>query len=77
MQPGFSAAAFQPPTAPLPAISELKHFLSEDLALFKDELSVRTANPSTSQLRKFVLKIPLATHLNTKGTKSSTSIRKT
>ena len=77
MQPGFSAAASQPPTAPLPALSELKNFLSAELASFKDELSVRTTNPSTSQLRKFVLKIPLATHLNTKGTKSSTSIRKT
>lgn len=77
MHSGFSTDASQPPTAPLLAILELKNFLSAELASFKDELKRQTTNPSTSQLKKFVLKIPLATHLNIKGTKGSTSIRKT
>ena len=38
MHSGFSADPSQPPTAPLPAISELKNFLSAELASFKDEL---------------------------------------
>ena len=38
MLSGFSADPSQPPTAPLPAISELKNFLSAELASFKDEL---------------------------------------
>ena len=38
MHSGFSADPFQSPTAPLPAISELKNFLSVELASFKDEL---------------------------------------
>ena len=38
MRSGFSADPSQSPTAPLPAISELKNFLSVELASFKDEL---------------------------------------
>ena len=38
MLSGFSADPSQPPSAPLPAISELKNFLSAELASFKGEL---------------------------------------
>ena len=38
MHSGFSADPSQPPTVPLPAISELKNFLSAEPTSFKDEL---------------------------------------
>ena len=38
MHSGFSADPSQPPTVPLPAILELKNFLSAELASFKDKL---------------------------------------
>lgn len=65
MLSGFNADPSQPLTAPLPAISELKNFLCAELASFKDELE-----------RQNDESISLDTHLNRKGTKSSTSIRK-
>ena len=57
MHSGFSADPSQPPIAPLPAISELKKktFFLRSSIHSRTSLSVRTTNPSTSQLRKFVL----------------------
>ena len=55
MDSGFSADPSQPLTAPLPAISELKTFLSAEVASFKDELK----RPNDESIHFAVKKIRL------------------
>ena len=57
MHSGFSADPSQPHTAPLPAISELKNFLSAELASFKDELKRQNDESINFAVKKIRLEI--------------------
>ena len=55
MHSSFSADPSQPPTAPLPAISELTNFLSTELASFKDELKHQNDESINFAVKKICL----------------------
>ena len=76
MLSGFSADPPQPPTAPLPAISELKNSLSAELASFMDELERQNDESINFAVKKIRLENFARHTFKYKGTKSSTSIRK-